>query len=238
MIDLSSSRILETRICDLASSVSVIEEGTPLDFIQEAGKTVLAPATVGGKKFAGFALHTLATATTVPLVEIGTVSSTDSTFKMATSAINMANVAAFYYDNSAPFTVQSTEADAAGEVQYANGLLTFDPADNGKKIRVVYRRPITAVEAALVYGEHPFTSAIELTGNASVIRRAEVFYLDNFDITSAWDTALSGTGKVYLNANNQLTLTSTNNREIPGITVMDAPNTTSGLLGVALSIDY
>lgn len=188
MLNLPKSIVKQASTFAIASTVTVLPEGTALTSVLEDGNIVVLP-TEGevDEDFRGFAQSKFVTPESAVNTEKFSAPGA-SPYQTRLGKTPMAASATFYIDGTLA-TVVTTGTPTTGQVLVgAAGLLTFAAADAGKEVVALYRYQLTQTEAAFLFGfdNVPFTRQAEV--QLSVIEVGLVF-TDSYVITDDWANA-------------------------------------------------
>lgn len=202
MIDLNKCELIATRVANLLSTVTGVEEGTPMVHVLENGKSVVKPATgAANEKYAGCALGRPTTPTLAVYVDNLLVPASGAytvtlTKTMSGSDIKVVSVAA----GGARTTLAAGSASNAGEYSISNGVITVNSSKASTTLEVTYKYAITLQEAIMKYrfdGFSPINNAANI-GTQGLIMTGRV-YTSMFDITKDWHS-ITGAVPVTLGA--------------------------------------
>ena len=184
MLQLRNTRLYKSLFENLASGVTIQEEGVPLTFVKENGETKVEIAVAGGI-FAGVALARNMPPATLPMVESGTVP--------ASGAGNLTR---------APITgqllvkIEGVVADvvsgspAAGEVSVVGDAFEFNAADAGKTVVFQYHYYPNVLEARSVIGDAPYGGlAANALGTIATVKQGEIA-TNFFDASADWSDVI------------------------------------------------
>ncbi len=220
MLDINKSTLIETHLNKVSSSVSKIEEGSALIYIMENGLSVVSPAAgAGGETYAGVT-HSRITRpnTAVGTVEFTVPGSSPYTVTLSETPITTPGV---YINN-----VKAAVGGAAGQYAIAGAVLTFNSADAGKNVRVVYDYNLTQVKAALLFGNDLVEPDLSTGQSIAVITTGMVF-IDNFVVEDDWESV---NPSIYLAAGGKFT-TQSGGTQVDAI-VISTPSASAGMLGL------
>ncbi len=184
MLQLRNTRLYKSLFENLASGVTIPEEGIALTYVKEGGDTKVELGIAGGM-FAGVALARNLPPSTLPMVETGVIPAA-GTGKLTRSPL--AGQMLVKIDGVVADVVAA--APAAGEVAVAGDAYTFNVADAGKMAAFQYMYQPTVVEARAVLGDMPYGGlAANALGTVGVVKQGEVA-TSYFDAAADWSSAL------------------------------------------------
>lgn len=184
MLQLRNTRLYKSLFENLASGVSIQEEGVPLTFIKENGETKVEIATAGNV-FAGVALARNLPPHTLPMVETGTVPSSGAGQLTRTPIAGQLLVK---IDGVAADVVSG--APAAGEVAVSGTSFEANAADAGKAISFQYHYYPSVLEARSVLGDSPYGGlSANALGTIAVVKQGEIA-TNFFDASADWSSTL------------------------------------------------
>lgn len=230
MLDLNKSQLIETRVAQLSSTVSLVEEGSAMVHFLENGVGVVKPSTGSGTEaFAGFAISRSTIPNIVPYYESLVVAATSPyTITLSkTMSGNDISVVLVSGGTRTPLTV-GTPASNATEYSISNGVITVHSSQASKTIEVGYNTAISLAEARMRYEINEFAPGSTALDTIGLCPTGEVF-ISNFDITSNWAGWTPGTA-IKLGASGKITLGGSGTA-IP-VVVTSVPGVSSPFLGV------
>ncbi len=184
MLQLRNTRLYKSLFENLASGVTIPEEGIALTYIKEAGDTKVELGVVGGM-FAGVALARNMPPSTLPMVETGLIPATGAG-KLTRAPI--AGQMLVKIDGVAAAIVAA--APAVGEVSVVGDAYAFNAADAGKQAAFQYMYMPTVAEARSVMGDMPYGGlAANALGTVAVVKQGEIA-TSYFDASADWTSAL------------------------------------------------
>jgi hypothetical protein len=196
MLDLSRTRIYDSIEYSLASYASQFEDGTGLVGSIASGtmSATVNPTPTNNDIFLGFAYSTYTTPTTNSFVNTFTVpTSAPYTITLPNTPIASSTLV-YYAANNASLTSETTTGavTAAGEYNLTGAVLTFDSADAGASVVVVYTYNLTVIQALSLVGTGVPGSVwpSNVTDSIGVIQRGLV-YTSIFDTSVNWNTQTS-----------------------------------------------
>jgi hypothetical protein len=232
MLDLTRTRIYDSIEYPLASYGNQFEDGTALCGTLASGQmsaTVFGSASASNI-FLGFAYSTFTTPATNSSVNTYTVpSSAPYTITLPQTPV-AASVLVYYNSNNASFTSETTTSGvtAAGTYNVTGAVVTFDSADAGATVTIVYTYNLTVIEALALVGTGVPGSVwpSNVTASIGVIQRG-VVYTSIFDTSVNWNTQTS----MVVGANGVITSASNVGAPVSGY-VYEVPSVSSNFLGV------
>lgn len=245
MLDMSRTRIRESRNVAILSTVSVEQEGMAMILAPENGREAARPSTTGDDNiFLGVSWgERFSAPATTPRVEFKTLNNLTVTLDKVASATGEIHVVvgADEYGNGGTKLAYSGSGPTNVQFNIDGGLQTItvhsDHAD--KTIFIVYRTPLTVAEAQTLYGDaYPGVRANAMHGTGGIILHGEVF-TDQFDTSINWaalDTIAAGE-VVRAGANGRFTAGSTGGASCAGtVHVIEAPSVGKPFLGLYIHI--
>lgn len=248
MLALNMSRIQETVMRPLHSSVASVIEGVPMVIAMENGTAKVLPSQGNSttEVFAGISRSQAQTPTTAPKVEdieAPAVANgvTTTSFTLAKTPINGLSIMKLTLteDKSAiavktVFTLDSSPTNgvpATGKYLISGRTVTLNPADATSandlaSFRVFYRYAISALEAGMLFGTGILDGAQSVVGGTDCVTKADVIYTDQYDPTDDW---VAG-GPIYLGAG-VLTTQSSGKTKLVNAYIVQAPNVSAGAAG-------
>ena len=245
MLDMSRTRIRESRTVNLLSSVQVTQEGLAMTVAQENGVEAIRPSTNNDDAiFAGVSWgERFSAPATTPRVEYKKLNGTTLTLDKVASAPGEINVVvnADQYGNGG--TKLAYNAGAPSNVQFTidGGLkiITVHAANTDKWVMIVYRTDLTVAEAQTLYGDaYPGVTGHRQLGAGGVILHGEV-YTDQYDTAINWAAIDSvATGEVIrAGANGRFTAGSSGGASLAGFAhVIAVPSVGKPFLGLYIHI--
>lgn len=230
MLDLNKSQLIETRVAQLSSTVSLIEEGSAMVHFLENGVGVVKPsAGVANEVFAGFSISRSTVPSVVPFYEELAAPAT-SPYTVTLTRIMSGNDISVVAISGGVRTVLTagTPASNAGEYSISNGVITVNSAQASKTIEVGYNTAITLAEARMRYQFDEFALGSTSLDTIGLCPTGEIF-TDRFDIASNW-AGWTGATAIKLAANGKISMGGSG-VAIP-VVVTSVPGVNSPFLGV------
>lgn len=225
MLQLRNTRLYRSLFDNLASGVSISEEGVALTYVKEAGETKVEIGVAGGE-FAGVALARNLPPSTLPMVESGVipVSATGNLTRAP-----MAGQLLVKIDGVVATLV--ADAPAVGEVAVVADTYEFNSADAGKVASFQYMYAPTVAEARAVLGDMPYGGlAANALGTIGVVKQGEIA-TSFFDASADWSSAMyakCGANGYFVPA--------TKASAIPGVIVKNSPTAGNPFLVLELNV--
>ncbi len=233
MLDLNKCELIETRVANLLSSISILDEGVPMVYALENGVEVVKPAAgVANEIFMGISIHRSTSPLNAAWIERFTVPS-GAPYTVTLSKINSGSALGLYVINSDGSTTQLTAGNpgsVATEYSISGQVITLNSAQAGKTVQASYRYAPTLVEANYRYAFNPFTP-VALGLPTTGLGTTGDYYTDCFDPTANW-AGFSGATPIKL-GNGVFTIGG-NGITIPAI-VSAVPGVDSPLLGLRIN---
>lgn len=211
MLNQSGTRIGASFIRDVATGITVEQEGTLLVYAREGDKAVVQPsAGVSGEEVAGFAMSRLNSLTRMTSVFEGTVPVGGGDIVLPSAPTEQRVVSA-----GAALT---EGAVADGNYQVNGSTLTFNAAQAGEAVVVNYAFVPNVQQASMLTGDAPVGGlASSALGTIGVIDRGDIS-TDQYDVEADWSAGLA----VYTGANGLVT-TNNSGTKLAGGIVLQAP---------------
>ena len=225
MLQLRNTRLYKSLFENLASGVTISEEGIALTYVKEAGETKVETGVAGGV-FAGVALARNLPPATLPLVEQGVipVSGAGTLTRSPLAGQFLVKI------NGVAATVVAS-APAAGEVAVTADAYEFNAADAGKTAVFQYMYAPTVTEARAVLGDMPYGGlAANALGTIAVIKQGEIA-TSFFDASADWSTTLFA--KVVAGG---MFAPATQATGLPGVTVKNSPSVGNPFLVLEMNV--
>lgn len=229
MLDLSRTRFEATVELQVHSQYPIPAEGVCLQHAMEEGIGKVRPSTgtSNNSKFLGFAFFQPVIPTESVAVEQLVVPAEEPyELRLQGAPTAAADMSASILGGD-PLTFNASAG--AGQFNVEDNVLTFNAAQAGKPVKIVYRRNLTAMDALGSFGETIGTTATALYETVTVIKAGEV-YTDQFDTSENWaageelDLRAGANGRVQVGGTGA---------QIPGV-VVQAPTVDSPFLGIRL----
>jgi len=242
MLDLTRTRIKDTRSFPILSSAVIAQEGLCLQHVLEDGKMKVKPSTgTSGDEnaiFVGISWgERFAVPATLPFVEELTVASGKVTLsKVATAAADMLVVT----DGVGGTKLASTSGSPTNtqfKLESNSRDVTVHSNHEGKKLYLVYRYSPTILEAQSLFGDaYPGARAHSVLMEAGVITKG-VVYTDQFDTSVNWHTidSVAAAETIRGGANGRLTVHATDGCSLTGYAfIVEAPTAGKPWLGIEI----
>jgi len=216
----------------LATGSSVSEEGQCLVALLEGGVEKVKPSSAAaGETFAGFAIFRQKDFSTRPLVEAIVVpSAAPYEVELSSKLLIVGQVRVHDSLANTDLTVVAG-APVAGEAQvdHANGKVTFNAAEAGRKMAVYYRHNLTVLQSKALYYEAPTNYPDpNYFASVGVMKGKGRIYTAYYDESINWETA----GLVIKCGADGLITAGGLGAAIPGARVVKAPSATDAHLGI------
>ena len=245
MLDMSRTRIRETRPVTLLSTATVDQEGLAMILSPENGREAAKPSTTGDDNiFLGVSWgERFSAPATTPRVEFKTLSGTTVTLDKVASATGEINVVvgADEYGNGGTKLAYSGSGPTNVQFGINGGLnvITVHADHTDKTIFIIYRTAMTVAEAQTLYGDaYPGVRANAMMGNGGLILHGEVF-TDQFDTSINWNAldTVATAEVLRAGANGRFTAGSTGGASLAGTAhVIEAPSVGKPFLGLYIHI--
>lgn len=218
-----------SEMMDVLSSLASIEEGTCVIRVKENGVVKASPsAGTANDVFAGVAVSGARNLTQIGgFEEITIPASGPYTATLAHTPVGTVT-GTFIPVADGALTIGAGAPSGTGVVQISGRTLTFHSADAGKKVRIHFKRDLSAVEAQALYGQ--IVGAGGLSDRTGVITKGELVFVSNYDPASDWWVAV---GPVKCGANGNFTLGGSG-AVCAGVSVAVAPTADFPFLGLNL----
>lgn len=231
MLDLSRCRIYDSIEFPLYNYATAFEDGTPLAGLMNGGQ--MTAGTNGSPAntdlFLGVAYSTFTTPTSaVNVLEVTVPAAAPYTVTLPQTP-NNGTIQVYYTANNTSLTSEATAAGvtAAGEFNLTGAVLTFDSADAGAAVTVVYTYTPTVIQALSMVGTGvPGTVwPSNVTRSIGVIQRGLIF-------TTLFDTSVNWNTQTSVKMANGLFISGAGTGGSVNGYVYSAPSTSSPFLGI------
>ena len=234
MFDFARTRIEASREIKAHSLYPITSEGLALVHALENGEGVVRPSsgTTNNEIFAGFSLaQNIKTDQAIMIEDLVIPANAPYTVtlqKTPTAATEMLVKA------SGTGELAFNAGVGPGQFNQAGTTLTFNVAEAGQSVHVVYRYNLLAVEAQMLYGDQPIgLTAAAVLGSVSVITKGIVF-TNNFDTSDDYSTAVDSSVVVKAGANGRIQLGGTGAPVVGRI--VHVPTADVAFLGVYINV--
>jgi hypothetical protein len=224
MLQLRNTRLYKSLFENLASGVTIQEEGVPLTFVKENGETKVEIAVAGGI-FAGVALARNMPPQTLPMVESGTVPASGSGSLTRAPITGQLLVK---IDGAVADVVAG--APAAGEVSVVGDAFEFNVADAGKSVVFQYHYYPTVLEARTIIGDAPYGGlAANALGTIAAVKQGEI-------ATSFFDASVDWSDVIKVAVADGKFVPAGANNAIENVMVKNTPSAGNPFLVLSMSI--
>ncbi len=187
MLDLNKCVLIETRVANLLSTISILDEGVPMVFTLENGVEAVKPALgVANELFAGVSIHRSTSPINAAYIERLSVPS-GSPYTVALTKVQAGSALGVYVVNADGSRTALTAGSAANATEYSisGQVITVNVAQASKVLEVSYRYAPTLVEAAYRYSFNAFPPLAIGLPTTGLCTTGEI-YTDCFDPAVNW----------------------------------------------------
>lgn len=240
MLDLNKSRVFESHVKEVLSTLSNIPEGAAMVGTLEGGisKAKLS-AGVNTEQFIGVSTGRPDRPTVAPKVDLLTVPSGSPYTVTLSRPMNGNDILVTHIAANGTRTVLAAGAASnANEYSISSGVITVNSSKASGKLEVIYNYNISLAEANAVYNFSVYGADLQIEHGTIGLITSGLIFTDMYDITSDWSSA-SRQVPVRIGPSGKFTLTSNSNanQEITAI-VIQVPGAGSPLLGLHINPGY
>jgi len=234
MFDFARTRIEASREIPTSPLYQITSEGLALVSDLYNGRGVVRPSsgTNANEIFAGFSLaQNIAGTAAIQVEDLLVPANAPYTVALQQSPDAAANT---LVKTSGTGVLTYNVAVGAGQFNLVNNVVTFNAAQAGQSVKVVYRYNLSALAAEMLYGDQPIgKTAASILNSVSVITKGVVF-TDNYNTSDDYSTAVDGSVPVIAGANGQIQLGGTGAR-VTG-RIVHVPTADVPFLGVYINV--